>query len=76
MPLSKKRPCWIYTLLAAVLCSLASCTGSEPDNSAATVTSTAEWEVDFFDDFDSFNPQNWQDQLLWVNDEGQCYVPD
>ena len=34
------------------------------------------WRADFFDDFDSFNPDNWQDQLLWVNDEDQCYVRD
>ena len=34
------------------------------------------WRVDFFDDFDSFNPENWQDQLLWVNEEDQCYLPD
>jgi beta-glucanase (GH16 family) len=32
--------------------------------------------VDFFDDFESFNEDNWQDQLLWVNDEDQCYLPD
>jgi beta-glucanase (GH16 family) len=32
------------------------------------------WEVDFFDDFDSFNPDNWRDQAVWVNDEDQCYV--
>lgn len=35
-----------------------------------------EWDVDFFDDFESFNPDNWQDQRIWVNDEKQCYVPD
>lgn len=34
------------------------------------------WQVDFFDDFDSFDPANWQDQMLWVNEEDQCYVPD
>ena len=34
------------------------------------------WQVDFFDDFDTFDPDNWQDQLLWVNDEDQCYLPD
>jgi beta-glucanase (GH16 family) len=33
------------------------------------------WRTDFFDDFDTFNPDHWQDQLLWVNDEDQCYVP-
>jgi beta-glucanase (GH16 family) len=34
------------------------------------------WQVDFRDDFDTFDPGNWQDQLLWVNDEAQCYVRD
>jgi beta-glucanase (GH16 family) len=34
------------------------------------------WTIDFFDDFDTFNLDNWQDQLLWVNDEDQCYVRD
>lgn len=34
------------------------------------------WKTDFFDDFESFDAHNWQDQLLWVNDEDQCYVPD
>ena len=33
-----------------------------------------EWKVDFFDDFDTFNTDNWQDQILWVNNEDQCYV--
>jgi len=34
------------------------------------------WHVDFMDDFAKFNPDNWQDQILWVNDEAQCYVRD
>jgi beta-glucanase (GH16 family) len=34
------------------------------------------WVVGFFDDFDTFNEDNWQDQILWVNDEDQCYVRD
>lgn len=38
--------------------------------------STPEWETDFFDDFDSFNADNWQDQILWVNNEDQCYLRD
>ena len=33
------------------------------------------WEVDFRDDFDTFNLENWQDQRIWVNNETQCYVP-
>lgn len=34
------------------------------------------WKVSFLDDFDTFDDANWQDQLLWVNDEDQCYVRD
>lgn len=41
-----------------------------------TEPQTRQWIVDFFDDFDSFNKDNWQDQMLWVNNEDQCYVPD
>ena len=33
------------------------------------------WKVDFIDDFDTFNLENWQDQRIWVNNEKQCYVP-
>ena len=46
--------------------------------SAATENSgqVQNWQVDFFDDFNSFNADNWQDQLLWVNNEDQCYVRD
>ena len=33
------------------------------------------WAVDFIDDFDTFNLENWQDQRIWVNNEKQCYVP-
>ena len=39
-------------------------------------TSFDVWEVDFLDDFDTFNPENWQDQRIWVNNETHCYVPD
>ncbi|MFV1884452.1 MAG: family 16 glycosylhydrolase [Balneola sp.] len=34
------------------------------------------WEIDFFDDFETFNEENWQDQMIWVNNEDHCYVPD
>ena len=34
------------------------------------------WKTVFFDDFDTFNTDNWRDQILWVNDEDQCYVTD
>ena len=39
-------------------------------------TDQSGWQIDFFDDFDTFNSDNWQDQKLWVNNEDQCYVPD
>ena len=36
----------------------------------------SQWQLNFFDDFDSFDDSNWQDQRLWVNNEDQCYLPD
>ena len=32
------------------------------------------WQIDFLDNFDTFNTENWQDQLIWVNNETHCYV--
>ena len=32
------------------------------------------WVIDFIDEFEFFNDKNWKDQLLWVNNEDQCYV--
>jgi beta-glucanase (GH16 family) len=56
---------------------LVCCTSPDPDQPAATAEPTVtRWAIDFFDDFDRFEPENWQDQLLWVNDEDQCYVRD
>jgi|TARA_B110000967_G_scaffold62079_1_gene63787 beta-glucanase (GH16 family) len=34
------------------------------------------WEIDFLDNFNTFNSNNWQDQRIWVNNETHCYVPD
>ena len=34
------------------------------------------WHTDFLDEFDTFNTDNWRDQILWVNNEDQCYVRD
>jgi beta-glucanase (GH16 family) len=34
------------------------------------------WKIDFIDDFDTFNEDNWQDQRIWVNNETHCYVPE
>lgn len=43
---------------------------------AADVTENDGWTTTFFDDFDTFNTDNWQDQILWVNNEDQCYLRD
>ena len=55
----------------SILIALVLVTACSPQPDSTTPT----WEVDFIDDFDSFNSDNWQDQSLWVNDEDQCYVP-
>ena len=55
--------------------SLLSCNTKDKKDSNKTVASDV-WKVDFLDNFDTFNPENWQDQRIWVNNEKQCYVPD
>lgn len=66
--------------LGALLLAVAACDAPPPEASDAPDPSETaagpSWEVAFFDDFDRFEPDHWQDQLLWVNDEDQCYVPD
>lgn len=56
-------------------CLFISCIGGKKSENTSTLESNI-WEVDFFDDFEEFNPENWQDQRIWVNNEKQCYVPD
>jgi len=34
------------------------------------------WKTVFLDEFETFDSDNWRDQILWVNDEDQCYVRD
>ena len=46
-----------------------------PVPQAAASPPAAEWRTVCLDDFDTFNEDNWQDQLLWVNNEDQCYLP-
>ena len=49
----------------------------ESVNPSASVEATSKsWQTVFFDDFDSFDDNNWRDQILWVNNEDQCYVRD
>lgn len=52
------------------------CKTGEKKEEEKDITTSAVWETDFQDDFDNFNPENWQDQRIWVNNELQCYVPD
>lgn len=49
---------------------------TEAKKPAYNLETNSVWEVDFLDDFDTFNPDNWQDQRIWVNNETHCYVPD
>ncbi len=67
----KLAPLVIATILLASACSHGGSQTLNTDEQRAA----AEWRIDFFDDFDRFDPANWQDQLLWVNNEDQCYVP-
>lgn len=64
----KKSPRLAIILLLPLL---GACGGDAPEVPAAPA-----WKVDFFDDFDGFNEANWQDQILWVNNEDQCYLRD
>jgi beta-glucanase (GH16 family) len=60
---------WILAVLALLLLACA-------DTTLKQAQQPVGWKVDFFDDFETFNTANWQDQILWVNDEDHCYVRD
>ena len=64
--------------LLIVLSLLLSACGDAPDRQAAPEAGAQStgWRADFIDDFDGFDPENWQDQILWVNNEDHCYVRD
>ena len=61
----------IYMLMAIVLLSC----NKEHKGGVITPGDTTVWEIDFLDNFDTFNTDNWQDQRIWVNNETHCYVP-
>jgi hypothetical protein len=66
-------------LVAAMLSTqlFMSCSNSNSANSIEESEETQDvWVVDFLDEFETFNPENWQDQRIWVNNETHCYVPD
>ena len=52
---------------------ISACSLQEPGKNKGV---TEGWHTSFFDDFYTFNTNNWQDQMIWVNNEEQCYVPD
>jgi beta-glucanase (GH16 family) len=72
-----------YSLLSFLLIgiSFVSCKTKEKNDSMEPIDvkmnalENEEWEVDFLDNFESFNTDNWQDQRIWVNNETHCYVP-
>ena len=66
----------VYITIIIFTLALSSCREKEQKVQVIETAATAGWEIDFMDDFDSFNPDNWQDQRIWVNNEKQCYVPD
>ncbi len=76
---------YLFSLLSLLLL-LASCKSETKEMKKENTENTTEeneksasadlWEVDFLDEFETFNTENWQDQRLWVNNEKQCYVPD
>ena len=68
-----------YYLLSFMIItmSILSCKTKEKEKQDSTKEVTSDvWKVDFLDNFDTFNPENWQDQRIWVNNEKQSYVPD
>ena len=79
VPRRGQRRAFAVVLCAAGALTTVGCTGRDGDvagPAAPATTAAGGWETDFLDDFDRFDPGNWQDQQIWVNDEHQCYVPD
>ncbi|MBT8376285.1 MAG: glycoside hydrolase family 16 protein [Winogradskyella sp.] len=66
---------FLAIIIFAVLTLSVSCK-SDKQNTMKEQNTTESWAVDFFDDFNTFNADNWQDQRIWVNNENHCYVPD
>lgn len=62
-------------ILTVVGFALYGCSDVETTEKPSTAKQN-DWQIDFLDDFDTFNEENWQDQMIWVNNEHQCYVPD
>ncbi len=65
---------YVLATTALFLCACSEKPASVAERSEQAVTGS--WQTDFFDDFATFDAANWQDQMLWVNNEDHCYVPD
>jgi hypothetical protein len=63
-----------FAFIITMTTALSACSQSTPENDEQAIANG--WQTDFFDDFETFNPENWQDQRIWVNNETHCYVPD
>jgi beta-glucanase (GH16 family) len=72
----KMKPIATIFVSAFLLLTMSCSNNNKTEEASEEAAATPGWEVDFFDDFDTFNPENWQDQRIWVNNEKQCYVPD
>lgn len=60
---------FLVGILALVLLGV-NCAG-ENKEAQKEVADDNPWGVDFFDDFDELNPENWQDQPIWLKHEFQ-----
>jgi beta-glucanase (GH16 family) len=71
-----RRAYYCYTVsFIFIAIGLLSCKSENKKDTQKTTVQSKVWEVDFIDEFDTFNPKNWQDQRIWVNNETHCYVP-
>jgi beta-glucanase (GH16 family) len=61
----------IFTIFSLII----ACKAKDKKEGIKTAISSV-WQIDFLDNFDTFNTENWQDQRIWVNNETHCYVPD
>ena len=58
----------ITILITGILGSLLIACSTNPSKNKS-LNSKEIWKIDFFDDFNSFESENWQDQRIWVNNE-------
>jgi beta-glucanase (GH16 family) len=74
MPYRRRIALALLLVTAACAAEEAPATG-DASGELGSDAAAAGWEVTFQDDFEAFDPANWQDQSIWVNDETHCYVP-